>query len=455
MKKSVNKFLDTIVAISSGNNINQAISIIRISGKDSTKIIKKIFNGKIGTDKTITYGHIIDPDTKEFIDEVLVAWFIGTNNYTGEDTIEINAHGGILVTNKILSLILNNGARMAEKGEFTRRAYLNGKITLEKAEAINSLIHAKTNIQRKVAASQFKDKTYPWIKEIENELMSIVGLIEVNIDYSDYNDIEQANPNDLLEKCINLINKIKNTLDISNKLQKVSSGTKVAIVGNVNTGKSTLFNLLIDKDQAIITDIPGTTRDVNVSEFSINGIVFELLDTAGLRDTTDVVESIGIKKAISSIDEADVIIYLFEPSDLKINNNIKEKIKNKKNVLFVLNKIDLLTNKQKQTKEIKDMIWISAKNKNAYELKNALVKSFIGIEEKINNPVFNERKVSELNKCISNIENCINGLKAKMSLDVVVVDLLEGLANIKSSLNEDYDTEDILNHIFSKFCLGK
>ena len=285
--------------------------------------------------------------------------------------------------------------------------------------------------------------------------MFIVGLIEVNIDYSDYNDIEQANPNDLLKKCINLINKIKNTLDISNKLQKVSSGTKVAIVGNVNTGKSTLFNLLIDKDQAIITDIPGTTRDVNVSEFSINGIVFELLDTAGLRDTTDVVENIGIKKAISSIDEADVIIYLFEPSDLKINNNIKEKIKNKKNVLFVLNKTDLLTSKQKQTQEIKDMIWISAKNKNAYELKNALVKSFIGIEEKINNPIFNERKVSELNKCIRNIENCINGLKAKLSLDVVIVDLLEGLANIKSSLNEDYDTEDILNHIFSKFCLGK
>ncbi|WP_373440781.1 tRNA uridine-5-carboxymethylaminomethyl(34) synthesis GTPase MnmE [Metamycoplasma equirhinis] len=444
-------FNDTITAISSGN-INQAISIIRISGPDSIAIVKKIFKGKVGEDKTITFGNIIDNKTNKMVDEVLVNWFIGNKNYTGEDTVEINAHGGIIVTNKILNLLLANGARLAERGEFTRRAFLNGKLNLDKAEAINSLIHAKTNKQAEIAISQFNKNDNFLIESLESELLKIVSITEINIDYSEYNDIEQLDKNKLLPLIENLKNKIKVIIDKSENACDIYKGVSVAIVGKPNTGKSSLLNCLLKKDKAIVTDIAGTTRDIVEGEFEINGILFKLVDTAGIRNTSDSIESIGIEKSKQAIQEAKIVIHMHEPNtnNDKEDNEIK-KIAKGKQYIEVINKIDTLSD----LKFKKNKIYISAKNANVWELKNELIKRYLNIDLDDNEIIYNNRKLALLNECYISLNESINGLESGFGPEVVILDLTKAWECLREMLNKQHDNEALLDNMFSKFCLGK
>ncbi|KDE44904.1 tRNA uridine-5-carboxymethylaminomethyl(34) synthesis GTPase MnmE [Metamycoplasma hyosynoviae] len=449
-----NKYLDTITAIASGN-INQAISIIRICGSNSLEIIKKIFNGKTGNNKTITYGKIVNPKTNETIDEVLVNWFIGTDNFVGEDTIEINAHGGILVTNKILNLILENGARMAENGEFSRRALLNGKISLDKAEAINNLIHAKTNYQTQIAISEFNNnETYKYIEVLEKELLDIISKCEINIDYSEYNDIEVIDRNKIKEFVFDYAQKIKVLMDKSIDINKVYTGINIVIIGRPNVGKSSLFNLLIEEDKAIVTDIEGTTRDAIDGEFVLSGFLFRVIDTAGIRETTDVVESIGIKKSFEKLEKADIVIHLFDDKTAEFIKKDKAKIEKLckgKQYISVLNKIDKFSKKDLY----KDNIWISVKNKNIYELKNALLKNINNINFESNQYFLNSRKLGQLIICYNSLINALEGIKNNLDIDVLILDLREAWYKLREILNKDFSNEALLDNIFKKFCLGK
>ncbi|AWX69757.1 tRNA uridine-5-carboxymethylaminomethyl(34) synthesis GTPase MnmE [[Mycoplasma] anseris] len=442
-------YLDTIVAISSGN-INQAISIIRMSGEDSINILKKVYTGKIGEDRTITFGNIIDNSTGKIIDEVLVNFFIGTKNYTGENTIEINAHGGIIVTNKILNLLIANGARLAEKGEFTRRAFLNGKITLEKAEAINALIHAKTNKQAEIAISQFNPQINELIEKLDEELLRIISLVEINIDYSDYNDIEQMDKEKLLRLINNLEQKLKIIIDKSNNATEIYKGVNVAIVGRPNVGKSSLLNLLIGKEKAIVTNIAGTTRDIVEGEFEIAGILFKLIDTAGIRDTKNKIESIGINKSLEAIKEAQIVVHLHEPNkrENKEDKKIRELSKNKQ-YIDVLNKRDLVE------KLPKDKVCISTKTKSLYELKSKLIEKYKDIDLNDKEILYNTRQLSLLKSTLLNLQEVKEGLNNGFGPEVVILDLTKAWENLREIMNKKFDNEALLDNIFSKFCLGK
>ena len=287
--------LDTIAAISSGN-INQAISIIRIVGPEALDIIKKIFIGRIGQNKTIQYGFIKDLEGN-IIDEVLVSFFIGSDNFVGENTIEINAHGGIIITNKILDLVLSLGAREANKGEFTRRAFLNGKISLLKAEAINDLINSKTTQQHKIAINAFNNKNEIKIKEFLEKLEYLIGLCEINIDYPEYDDVPILENKDFESKIIEIHQELKQIIASSKANQVYINPLSVVIVGNPNAGKSSLMNAILNDEKAIVTNIEGTTRDVIEHEIVFNNFILKLKDTAGIRDGKDEIEKIGIKKS--------------------------------------------------------------------------------------------------------------------------------------------------------------
>lgn len=448
-----NIYNDTITAISSGN-INQAISIIRISGPEAIEIIKKIYTGKIGKDKEITYGYIFDPLNNKKIDEVLVNFFIGNKNYIGEDTIEINAHGGIIVTNKILNLIIANGARLATRGEFSKRAFLNGKISLEKAEAINSLIHAKTNIQAEIAIKQFDDKDNEIIEKLEEELLRIISIIEINIDYSDYNDIEQMNTT----KLITLINNLKNNINLivkkSENASDVYNGIKVAIVGQPNAGKSSILNILLGKEKAIVTDVAGTTRDIVEGDYELNGILFKIIDTAGIRKTTDKVESIGIERSIKAIEEAKIVIHLITPTQKESNedNLIKDLSKNKI-YIPVLNKSDQLLEENKE--KYKNFVWTSAKNNNTWELKNALIKNYLDLDYEDPELIYNTRRLGLLKQSVNELNAALESLMNGFGPEVVILDINKAWTILREILNKEHDNETLLDNMFSKFCLGK
>ncbi|AXE61018.1 tRNA uridine-5-carboxymethylaminomethyl(34) synthesis GTPase MnmE [[Mycoplasma] phocae] len=444
---------DTIAAISSGN-INQAISIIRISGPDAVNIIKKIFNGKIGEDKTITYGNIIDNNTNKIVDEVLVNWFIGTKNYTGEDTVEINAHGGIIVTNKILNLILANGARLANRGEFTRRAFLNGKISLDKAEAINSLIHAKTNTQAEIAISQFNSKDNDLIESLEQELLRIISITEINIDYSDYNDIEQMDKNKLYPLVNNLLKKIAIIINKSENASDVYKGVNVAIVGKPNSGKSSLLNCLLSKNKAIVTNIPGTTRDTIEGEFEINGVLFKLVDTAGIRETKDQIEAMGIEKSLAAIKEARIVIHMHDGFNFdEEEEKLIKKMSQGKQYISVINKIDTLTKKPNFLD--KSFVYISAKNNNVWDLKSSLMRNYFNINFDDSDILYNTRKLSLLKQASLSLKEALKGLEDGFGPEVVILDLTKTWESLREILNKGHDNEALLDNMFSKFCLGK
>ncbi|TQC53961.1 tRNA uridine-5-carboxymethylaminomethyl(34) synthesis GTPase MnmE [Mycoplasmopsis mucosicanis] len=442
---------DTIAAISAGGKINQAISIIRVSGQESVEIVSKIFTGKIGKNHSITYGYIIDNfNNNKIIDEVLVMWFIGTNTFTGESTVEINCHGGVVITNRILELILQNGARLATPGEFSRRSFINGKMDLVKAEAINDLIHAQSLIQTELAVQKFDGKTSQMIDNLRSWLMKLIGKIEVNIDYPEYDDVERILDKGLHEELLQIQTKINDLVKHSEDSRLLFEGIKVAIVGKPNVGKSSLLNCLLGEQKAIVTDEAGTTRDVVEASWQHNGMLFKLIDTAGIREAQAKAEQIGIEKSFEQIKNSDIVIHVCDTTqkndeyDSKVSELVK---KYNKQYLCVWNKKDL-------SYWPKDSIAISAQNNDIQQLLDALVDKFSSIDLDDKDYVSNARQLSLIKKAKNNIDVAINALEQGVYSDLVIIDITEAWKNLVD-ITGRADNEELLDDMFKNFCLGK
>ncbi|MBU4689888.1 tRNA uridine-5-carboxymethylaminomethyl(34) synthesis GTPase MnmE [Mycoplasma zalophidermidis] len=442
---------DTIAAISSGGKINQAISIIRVSGSESTQIVSKIFSGKIGKNHTITYGNIIDNlNGNKIIDEVLVMWFIGEKTFTGEDTVEINCHGGVVITNRILELLLANGARLATPGEFTRRSFLNGKMDLIKAEAINDLIHAQSMIQTELAVQKFDGRTSKLIEDLKSKLMYLIGKIEVNIDYPEYDDVEKILDNGLLKELSDLNTKISNLVIQSENSRLLFEGIKVAIIGKPNVGKSSLLNCLLGEEKAIVTDEAGTTRDLVEASWQYKGILFKLIDTAGIRHASAKAEQIGIEKSFEQIKNADVVIHVCDTQQQ--NDEFDTRVielgkKYNKELITVWNKKDL-------AKAPKGFISISAQNNDIDSLLETLVSKFKTMSINDADFVTNARQLALIKKAKNNIESAINSLNMGLYSDLVIIDITEAWKNL-TDITGRADNEELLDDMFKNFCLGK
>ena len=446
---------DTIAAISTTMGVG-AISIIRVSGDDSINIVNSIFSGDLTKvdSHTINYGYIIN--NNEQIDEVLVSVMKAPRTFTREDVVEINTHGGIAITNKVLELLLNNGCRLAEPGEFTKRAFLNGRIDLVEAEGVMDLINAKTEKSRKLALNQVNGDVSNLIKSLREEILNTIGNIEVNIDYPEYEDIEVVTNKQIKDNISNLEEKIKLILNKSENSKIIKEGIKTIIIGSPNVGKSSILNKLLNEDKAIVTDVAGTTRDIVEGQVLIDGILLNIIDTAGIRETTDLVESIGVKKSIDLIDEADLILYV-------LNNNEKltieeekllDKIKNK-NSIIVVNKIDL-DNKLDLSK-LPNYVKMSIKDNIGIDnLKNRIKELFNleQIEKEDMTYLSSARSISLLKRCLKSIEEIKKGLEENLPIDMIEIDLKQIWNTLGEIIGETY-TEELLDHIFKNFCLGK
>ena len=458
--------MDTIAAISTAPGIG-GIGIIRLSGKDAFKILDKIFLAKnpqeINSIKgyTMKYGKIVNPKNNEVIDEVLVSYFIGPNSYTAEDVCEINSHGGIVIVKKILELCLENGARIAEPGEFTKRAFLNGRLDLTQVEAVVDVINAKTEKESKASINQLEGNLSKEIKNIKEKVLSILTDIEASIDYPEY-DVEEVSNN----KALKTLEEVeKNLQELSNYFENgkiLKEGIKVSIIGKPNSGKSSLLNAILKEERAIVTDIEGTTRDTIEEYVSINGIPFKFIDTAGIRDAENKVEQIGIEKSKKVAKESDLIIAMFDNSkDLsKEDKEILEFIKDKK-AIILLNKTDLEDKKLCELDEIKNtnkkVIKISiASGSNLKDFYNELNKMFSLNEINADNEVLitNLRHKEIIDKALNHAKNAKQDLNEGMPIDIISINIKSILEDLAEITGENV-TEDIIKDIFSKFCLGK
>lgn len=455
---------DTIAAIGTALS-NSGISIIRISGKDSLNIIRKIFvsNSKI-MPNNIIYGKIVE--NGKVVDTVLVSYFKNPKSYTGEDVCEINCHGGVQITREILQLVLANGARLAEPGEFSKRAFLNGKMDLTKAEAVINLINSKNTTQARIAANNLEGDLYKKIKEVREELIELMAHIEVSVDYPeyDYDEVENDNVISLLNKKIVEINNILSTYEQG---KYIKDGVNVVILGKPNVGKSSLLNTLSRSQKAIVTEIPGTTRDVIEERINIGNIILNLSDTAGIRKTDDFVEKIGVKRSIEKIDEADLVIYLLNvESDIDDEDKeILSKIQNKGiKLITVINKID----KGQELKfdsildelkrfDVNEVIKMSVLNNEGIdELKNKIEEIFNTNDLDFENELIitNERHRDLLNKSKEYLEIAKKEIEDNEPIDIVSIVIKNATKSLGEIIGADVN-QDIVNKIFEKFCLGK
>ncbi len=450
---------DTIAAISTSLGVG-AISIIRVSGDESIKIVNNIFKGKnlnFVDSHTINYGYIVDND--KIIDEVLVSIMRAPKTFTKENVVEINCHGGIATTKKILELLLLNGCRLAEPGEFTKRAFLNGRIDLLEAEAISDLINAKSDKSRNLAINQLSGNTSNMIKNLRQKILEILANIEVNIDYPEYEDIEVITNEMILPKTKEIETDIKNILEKSENGQIIKEGIKTIIIGKPNVGKSSLLNNLLEEDKAIVTDIAGTTRDIVEGQILIDGILLNLIDTAGIRKTNDIVEQIGVKKSYDLINQANLIIYMLNNNEEITDEDIEilEQIKNK-NHIIIINKIDLenklsiekITNKE-------HLIYMNITNNIGIDkLKEEIKKMFNLdlIEQDDYNFLTNSRSISLLKECLKLIQNVYSGIENNLPIDMIEIDIKKIWNLLGEIIGETYQDE-LINQLFSQFCLGK
>lgn len=453
-----NLFDDTIVGVATTVN-NGAVSIIRLSGVDAISIVNNIFKGKDLTkvqSHTINYGHIINKENNEIIDEVLVSVFLSPKSYTTEDVVEINCHGGIFVTNQVLEQVILQGARLAEPGEFTKRAYLNGRIDLTKAEAVMDVIASDSVNSLKMANSGLRGDIKELIDKLKEEVLNIIAIINVNIDYPEYDDVEQLTNEKILPKLKAIESEIKEILEKSKSATFVKKGINTVIVGKPNVGKSSLLNLLLNENKAIVTNIPGTTRDIVEGQVNMSGLVLNLIDTAGIRETTDIIEKIGVEKSINKLDEADLILFVFDGSNKldEYDKKLMELLKNKK-YLKIINKTDL---KQEIEEEItKDAMQITTFDKQAIKLIEEKITKFLKIEnisKNLNGLITNTRQIGKLNEAFENIQEAIQTIKDNPYIDFVELPLTKAWKNLQEITGEVTD-EDLLNELFSKFCLGK
>lgn len=456
---------DTIAAISTAPGVG-GIGIIRVSGQDAIQIVDKVFRS-VGKKSlmdvpthTIHYGHIINQNN-EVIDEVLVMLMRAPKTFTREDVVEINCHGGPVPLDAVLMEILRNGARLADSGEFTKRAFLNGRIDLAQVEAIMDIIEAKTELSLSQAVNQLEGRLSKKIKEYQDLLIQIIARIEVSIDYPEYDEDEEISigfEKDIIE----LNDHLKELLKTADTGKMIREGVKTAIVGQPNVGKSSLLNALLEENKAIVTDIPGTTRDIVEAYLNVEGIPFQLLDTAGIRETEDIVEKIGVERSKSSIQEADLVLMLIDSSrELEAEElALIESIKDKK-VIYVLNKIDL---NLVITQEILEgyvgganIVRISARLQNGLdELRRAMKDFVIRGEAQVNKgaTISNRRQKEALVKAIYSLGKVVDTIEMGMPADCIAIDLHDAYGHLGMIIGEALKDE-IINELFGRFCLGK
>lgn len=449
---------DTICAISTALGVG-AISIVRVSGPNAIEIVNKIFKGKDlrkVDSHTINYGYIMD--NNEIVDEVLVSVMLAPKTYTTEDIIEINCHGGISTTNKVLELLLTNGARLAEPGEFTKRAFLNGRIDLIEAESVGDLINSETEKSMRLSLNGVTGNITNLVNSIRKELVSISANIEVNIDYPEYEDAIVLTYELIKPKIITIKKELENLLKESQNSKLIKNGIDVAIVGKPNVGKSSLLNTLLEEEKAIVTNIAGTTRDIVEGKIILDGIILNLIDTAGLRETNDIVEQIGVNKSKKIINSSDLIILVLNYNE-KITQeelDLINELKNKKLIVYI-NKNDLEKKLDESKIKTNNIVYGNTKEyKNLNDLKNKIRELFnLGELESSNlNYLSNSRQISLVKKSIDVLDNTLNSIENNIEIDLLAIDIKECYDLLGEIIGSTYKDE-LLDEIFSNFCLGK
>ena len=448
---------DTIVAISTALGVG-AISIIRLSGQDSIEIVNRCFKGKDLNkveSHTINYGYIYDKN--ELIDEVLVSIMKAPKTYTKEDIVEINCHGGIISTNRILETMLNNGARLAEPGEFTKRAFLNGRIDLIESESVMDIIDSKSEEARQLALISLKGNTTKLVQKFRNDLKQLISQIEVNIDYPEYYDIEVVTLKNIKEKLSDMKKSLDNLIKESINIIPIKNGIKTVILGKPNVGKSSILNKLLNEDKAIVTNIAGTTRDIVEGEINLDGIILNMIDTAGIRKTNNKIESIGVEKSISLIDEADLVLVVLNNNEKlsEEDKEILEKTKDK-NRIIIINKKDL-KQKLEIPNNITNIVETSTIEENGVEtLKNKIKELFKTEKIKTKDYTYltSSRQISIAKQARNYLDQVEEALEKEMPIDIIEIDLKNAFDKLGEITGDSY-TEEIIDNLFENFCVGK
>ncbi|HEQ9660321.1 tRNA uridine-5-carboxymethylaminomethyl(34) synthesis GTPase MnmE [Streptococcus pyogenes] len=457
---SITKEFDTITAISTPLG-EGAIGIVRLSGTDALAIAQSVFKGKNleqVASHTINYGHIIDPKTGTIIDEVMVSVMLAPKTFTRENVVEINTHGGIAVTNGILQLLIRQGARMAEPGEFTKRAFLNGRVDLTQAEAVMDIIRAKTDKAMTIAVKQLDGSLSQLINDTRQEILNTLAQVEVNIDYPEYDDVEEMTTALLREKTQEFQSLLENLLRTAKRGKILREGLSTAIIGRPNVGKSSLLNNLLREDKAIVTDIAGTTRDVIEEYVNIKGVPLKLVDTAGIRETDDLVEQIGVERSKKALQEADLVLLVLNASEkLTDQDRALLNLSQDSNRIILLNKTDL-----EQKIELEqlpdDYIPISVlTNQNINLIEDRINQLFFdnaGLVEQDATYLSNARHISLIEKAVQSLEAVNDGLALGMPVDLLQVDLTRTW-EILGEITGDAAPDELITQLFSQFCLGK
>lgn len=455
---------DTIAAISTPPG-EGAISIVRMSGEEAVSIAQKVFSGKDLTQAkshTINYGHIVDPKTHEEIDEVMVSLMLAPKTFTREDVVEINCHGGIVATNRILQLLLVNGARLAEPGEFTKRAFLHGRIDLTQAESVMDLIRAKTDRSMKIALNQLDGNLSHLIDSLRKDILDVLAQVEVNIDYPEYDDVEEMTTKLLREKAIEIKQRIEQLLKTASQGKIMREGLATALVGRPNVGKSSLLNHLLHEDKAIVTDVAGTTRDVIEEYVNVSGVPLKLIDTAGIRETEDKVEKIGVERSKKAIEQSDLVLLVLNAAESLTKEDLELiRLTNDKKRIIILNKTDLEEKlDRKELAKVSENAPVYAtsilKNEGVEALEEAISKLFFnGIENSQSTVmVTNARHIALLKKAQNSLDSVLEGISSGMPVDLVQIDMTEAWNLLGEITGESYEDE-LLDQLFSQFCLGK
>ncbi|MFC7687416.1 tRNA uridine-5-carboxymethylaminomethyl(34) synthesis GTPase MnmE [Ureibacillus sp. GCM10028918] len=458
---------DTIAAISTPMG-EGAIAIVRLSGDDAVNIANKIFKspgGKQLKDEkthTIHYGHLIEPRTEEVVEEVMLSLMRAPKTFTREDVVEINCHGGIVSVNRVLQLVLQNGARLAEPGEFTKRAFLNGRIDLSQAEAVMDLIRAKTDRAMNVALGQMEGKLSRLIGQLRNALIETLAHVEVNIDYPEYDDVEEMTIPVLLEKCTWVRDEVAKLLQTSSQGKILREGLSTVILGRPNVGKSSLLNSLVHENKAIVTDVAGTTRDIIEEYVNVRGVPLRLVDTAGIRETEDIVERIGVERSRQVLKEADLILLVLNSAEAlsEEDERLFETIQNM-DFIVVVNKTDLQQqidlDKVKQISNGRPIVTTSIlQEQGIIELEEAIAKTFFEGQIEANDLTYvsNARHIALLHQAKATIEDAIDAAQAGVPVDMIQIDVTKTW-ELLGEIVGDSVQESLINQLFSQFCLGK
>ena len=442
---------ETIVALATPP-MKSALAIIRVSGDDCFDVISRCFSKDITKidQKTLLVGYIENKKTNEKIDQVVLAIYKGPKSFTGEDLVEIICHGSALISQQIIDILLENGARLATNGEYSSRAFLHQKMDLVQAEAINDIINATTKEAKDISMFSLSGKTSENLLPVRTRLADIISLIEVNIDYPEYEDIEQANKQQIITICDEIIEKINTLIDDGEKARIIKDGIKVAIVGKPNVGKSSILNALVGEDKAIVTDIAGTTRDVVEGEINLNGIVLHLLDTAGIRESKDVVEAIGVNRAKKSIEDAELVIVVLDGSN-NLDESDKEILELTKNSnrIIIYNKADKIIDKNDKN------IYVSALEKDIKPLVDEIYR-VVGLDQQsFKRPALtNTRQIGLLKQARSSLLKAKEDAENDLTVDLISINLMDAYNAILDILGERNKT-DLSKEIFSRFCVGK